>query len=132
MNDDAAAAGILALMLGGGIVTVLFVVLFVIFPFICMWKVFEKAGKPGWAGIVPVYNFIVLLELAGKPLWWVAVIMLVPCVNVVFIVLAYVAFAERFGKSGAFAVGMALLPFVFWPILAFDSSTFKALPTPRA
>jgi hypothetical protein len=50
-----------------------------------MWKIYEKAGKPGWAAIVPIYNIIVLLEIIGKPVWWL-LLFLVPCVNIIFAV----------------------------------------------
>jgi hypothetical protein len=44
------------------------------------WKIHEKAGKPGWTAIVPIYNTVVLLELTGKPIWWIA-LLLIPFVN---------------------------------------------------
>ena len=58
-----------------------------------MWKVFTKAGKPGWAAIVPIYNIIVLLQIAGKPTWWI-VLFLIPIVSLIFAILTYVALAE--------------------------------------
>jgi hypothetical protein len=44
-----------------------------------IWKVFQKAGKPGWAAIVPIYNYIVILEIAGKPLWWIILMLISIC-----------------------------------------------------
>ena len=89
------------------------------------WKVFTKAGKPGWAAIVPIYNIIVLLEIVGKPLWWI-VLFIIPLVNIVAAILVNVALAEKFGKEIGFAVGLILLPIVFIPILGFGNATYRA------
>jgi len=62
--------------------SILFWVLMII-VIVGMWKMFEKAGKPGWASLIPIYNFIVLLEIVGKPLWWI-VLMFIPIVNIIF------------------------------------------------
>ncbi len=92
-----------------------------------MWKVFTKAGKPGWAAIVPVYNFVVLLEIAGLPIWYI-VLLLIPFVN--FIGLPFVLtmiginIAKAFGKSGGFAAGLVLLAPVFYPILGFGDARY--------
>ena len=91
------------------------------------WKVFTKAGKPGWAAIVPIYNLIVLLEIAGKPLWWV-VLFFIPFVNLVAVVLVGIAVAEKFGKGTGFGVGLGLLGFVFFPILGFSDATYQGQP----
>ena len=92
-----------------------------------IWKVFTKAGKPGWAAIVPIYNLIVLLEIAGKPLWWI-VLFFIPLVNLVAVVLVGIAVAERFGKGAGFGVGLGLLAFVFYPILGFSDATYQGQP----
>ncbi len=88
------------------------------------WKAFTKAGKPGWAAIIPFYNIIVMLEIAGKPAWWLAIMLLVPIANIVFIFKAYMAFARAYGHGGGFGVGLIFLPFVFWPILGFGSAQY--------
>ncbi|MGZ7042198.1 MAG: DUF5684 domain-containing protein, partial [Thermoanaerobaculia bacterium] len=63
-----------------------------------MWKVFVKAGEPGWAAIVPIYNMIVLLKIAGKPLWWI-ILLFIPFVNFIIVILVYFALAKNFGKG---------------------------------
>ena len=88
------------------------------------WKVFTKAGKPGWAAIVPIYNAIVLLEIAGKPLWWV-ILFFIPIVNIVVAVLVGIAVAKSFGKSDAFGIGLGLLGFIFFPILGFGDAQYQ-------
>ena len=90
-----------------------------------MWKLFDKAGKPGWASIVPIYHFIVLLEIAGKPVWWL--VLLFPFFPVIWIILL-IEIAARFGKGGGFAVGLIFLPFIFFPMLGFGSATYQGAP----
>lgn len=89
-----------------------------------VWKVFAKAGKPGWAAIIPIYNLIVLLEIAGKPLWWF-ILFLIPVVNLVAAVLVGIAVAKNFGKSDAFGIGLGLLGFIFFPILGFGGAQYQ-------
>ena len=95
------------------------------FMLAAMWKVFTKAGKPGWACLIPIYNAYVLLQIAGKPGWWL-VLMFIPVVNLVIAILTIVGLAKNFGKGGGFAAGLILLPFVFYPILGFGESTYVA------
>lgn len=89
------------------------------------WKVFVKAGQPGWASIIPFYNVYVFTQIAGKPAWWL-VLFLVPLVNVVAAILVFVAIAEKFGKSSGYGVGMALLGFIFVPMLGFGDAQYNA------
>jgi len=84
------------------------------------WKVYEKAGKPGWACIIPIYSTIVLLEIVGKPIWWIF-LFLVPCVNIVFLVWTINLLSKSFGQSEGFTVGLILLSFIFYPILGFGN-----------
>ncbi len=97
---------------------------FLIVMIASIWKVFVKAGKPGWAGIVPIYNAIVMLEIAGRPLWWI-ILMLIPVVNFVIVIIVMIDLAKRFGKGTGFGVGLALLGFIFFPILGFGPARFQ-------
>jgi len=90
---------------------------------ISMWKIYSKAGKPGWAAIIPIYNIIVLLEIVDKPLWWL-ILMLIPFVNIVISIIVTVELAKKFGQSVGFAIGMILLSIIFYPILAFGSAKY--------
>jgi hypothetical protein len=97
-----------------------------------LWKTFEKMGKPGWNGIVPIYNIILILQEVGKPLWWI-VLFFIPIVNVVAAILVMMPFAQKFGKSQAFGIGLALLGFIFFPILGFGDAQYSgAAPAPAA
>ena len=100
---------------------------------ISFWKLFKKAGKPGWASIVPFYNKIVLLELTGKPLWWI-VLWCIPGVNIVIAIIVIKRLAHEFGKGNGFVVGLVLLPFIFMPILAFGKASYTSIypPAPTA
>jgi hypothetical protein len=81
-----------------------------------MWKVFTKAGKPGWASIVPVYNIIILLEIAGKPLWW-TIFVFIPFANLVVLIIVWIEVAHRFGRSTGFGWGLALLALCPHPLV---------------
>src|SRR5437868_1720236 len=68
-----------------------------------MWKVFEKAGRPGWGCLVPIYNLILLLGIAGKPMWWI-VLMLIPGVSIIVAILVSIEVAKKFGQSTGYGV----------------------------
>lgn len=85
---------------------------------ISLWKIFKKAGKPGWASIIPIYNIYIMCEIAEKE-WWYVLLSCVPFANIYAMIVLYNGMAKRFGKSGGFVAGMILLPVIFFPILAF-------------
>ena len=91
---------------------------------VSLWVIFQKAGKPGWAAIIPIYNIVVLLEIIGKPLWWVFMFF-IPFVNIVFAFMTYYALGKRFGKSDGFCIGLVLLSFIFLPMLAFGDAKYQ-------
>jgi hypothetical protein len=96
----------------------------VIIQIAAMWKVFEKAGKPGWAAIIPIYNVIVILDIAGKPWWWI-LLCLIPLVNIVVLIIVYISLARNFGKGVGFALGLMFLSFIFFPILAWGDAQYQ-------
>ena len=85
---------------------------------------FKKAGEPGWAALIPIYNIMVLLKIAGKPMWWV-ILMLIPFVNIIVLIIAIVGLARNFGKGAGFALGLALLAPIFYPILAWGDAQYQ-------
>jgi len=90
-----------------------------------MWKVFAKAGQPGWAAIIPIYNIIVLLQIVGKPIWWI-VLILIPIVNFVVLILLSMELAVCFGKSKAWGfVLLFLFGFIGYPMLGFGPDAYK-------
>lgn len=89
-----------------------------------MWKLFVKAGQPGWAAIVPIYNqYVLTTQIAGRPILWF-ILMLVPCVNIVAAILVMIDVAKSFGKDTGYAIGMVLLPFIFIPMLGFGDAQY--------
>jgi hypothetical protein len=126
-NNDAAALGLIMAMIAGfgmillaGYVVVL----------IGMWKVFTKAGQPGWAVLIPFYNIIVLLRVAGLPWYWVFAVFLpiIPILGVLaYMVLAVMCLhriSTRFGQGVGFTIGLTLLSPIFFLILGFGSSKY--------
>lgn len=124
----------------GAILAFLGIFLFVIFLFmiplvIGMWKTFTKAGRPGWAAIVPFYNIWVLVDIVGRPTWWFAAIVaanlfgsFIPFIGLASLVLLIIIaldMAKSFNKGTGFGVGLAFLPFIFYPILGFGSATYQ-------
>ena len=106
-----------------------FYVALIIFMIVVYWKIFEKAGQPGWASLVPFYNTYVLIVniLEMPPIWfW---LLLVPCANIVvaIILIFMIPFklAEKFGKDTGFAIGLLLLGIIFLPILAFGDARYR-------
>ena len=96
-----------------------------------IWKVFTKAGKPGWAAIVPIYNIICLLDIAGKPAWWF-VLMLIPIVNFIVAIIVSISVAQNFGKSTGFGIGLALLGPIFYPLLGFSDAQYRPVAQSQA
>jgi hypothetical protein len=89
-----------------------------------MWKVFTKAGQPGWASLIPIYNLYVLCKIAGRPGWWL-LLMLIPLVNFIIIIILCIDIAKSFGNGVGFGLGLAILGFIFWPILGFGSAQYQ-------
>lgn len=99
-------------------------IVFIVLMIAAMWRVFSKAGQPGWAALIPIYNVYIMCKVAGRPGWWL-LLMLIPFVNLIIAIILSVDIAKRFGKGVGFAIGMVLLPFIFWPILAFGSAQYE-------
>ncbi len=95
----------------------------IVFMFAAMWKIYEKAGRPGWEAIIPIYNLYILLKIVGKPGWWL-LLFFIPLVNVVFFIWTYNMLSKSFGKDEAFTAGLVLLGFVFLPILGFGDAKY--------
>ncbi len=100
----------------------------VLLMIISMWIVVKKAGRPGVSQIIPIWNVIELVRIAGKPLWWVILILLVPIANIIMLIMTFHGISKAFGKDAGFTVGLILLPFIFWPILAFGKATYTKPP----
>lgn len=109
----------------GAFMMVYFAILLVII--ISLWKIFEKAGKPGWAAIIPIYNIIVLLEIVGKPIWWIF-LLFIPLVNFFIGIYVMHLFSKAFGKDVVMTILLIFLPFIGFPMLAFGDATYGGPP----
>ena len=119
-DSSSAATGLLA---GIGIVGYIISLAIAVFAIVCMWKIFAKAGKPGWAAIVPFYNLYVEFEITwGNGIMFL--LMLIPIANAIIALITMVKLAKAFGKSGGFAAGLIFLPIIFLPMLAFGSAQY--------
>ena len=101
----------------------LFMLAILVFYIAAEWKIYEKAGQPGWACIIPFYNWYILLKIVGKPWWWLFLI-LIPGVNLIFVIWTLNMLSKSFGKDEGFTVGLVLLGFVFIPILGFGDARY--------
>ncbi len=112
---------------GGGLMGGVFGIVWLIVVLVViigMWKVFIKAGQPGWASIIPIYNCYVLCKIAGRPGWWL-LLMLIPFVNFIIWIILSLDLAKKFGKGAGFGIGIALLSFIFVPILGFGDARYQ-------
>ncbi|WP_382303581.1 DUF5684 domain-containing protein [Herbiconiux sp. UC225_62] len=99
-----------------------------------MWVTFIKAGRPGWAAIIPFYNIYTLCKVAGKPGWW-WIWYLIPIVNIIIGIIVAVNVARNFGKGGAYGFFLLYwLQFIGYPLIAFGSAVYQGprAETPRA
>jgi hypothetical protein len=130
MNSDYSSA----LGLGGGLFATccwFLGLLLGIFVLVALWKVYVKAGKPGWAAIIPIYNILVLLEIVGKPWWWL-LLLFIPFVNIVIMVIVYIELAKVFGHGVGYGIGLLLLPYIFVAMLGFGSSVYTPPAVPAS
>jgi hypothetical protein len=104
---------------------------------VAMWKLFTKAGQPGWASIIPIYNIYIWCKIVGRPWWWI-LLMLIPLVNFIICIILCIDLAKSFGKGVGFGLGLALLGIIFFPILGFGSAQYQGpaagglTPAPQA
>lgn len=119
-NVDAETGGLIALFAGAYLI---FMVVFYLIYSFCIGKVLEKAGKPLWAGFVPIYNVMLLLEIVGRPTWWL-ILFLIPIVNIIVWVIVCVDIAKSFGKDVVYGVLLAFAGVIMWPVLAFSDATY--------
>jgi hypothetical protein len=123
---DGASQGIMAAA-GAFMFVYLLIMLLMI---VSMWKIFSKAGRPGWASIIPIYNIIVWLDIVGKPVWWI-ILLIIPIVNIVILIMLIHQLSVAFGQGIGSTLLMLFLPFIGFPMLAFGSATYQR-PMPIA
>ena len=100
-------------------------IIFAVLVIAGMWAAFSKAGQPGWAALIPFYNIYVWLKVAGRPGWWL-ILLLIPIVNFVISIIVSLDVAKSFGKSGVFGFfGLWLFGFIGYPMLGFGSAQYR-------
>jgi hypothetical protein len=95
----------------------------IIFYIVAGWKVFVKAGEPGWGIFVPIYNLYLICKISGRPEWWL-ILFFIPLVNIVIGLIIAMDIAKAFSKGPGFGIGLWLLSFIFVPILGFGSAQY--------
>jgi len=107
----------------GGLCGGIFGIAFAILVIAAYWKIFVKAGQPGWASIIPIYNLFVLLKVVGRPWWWL-LLMLVPFLNIVIMVIVLNDLSKAFGHGVGFTLGLIFLNVIFFLILGFGGDKY--------
>lgn len=102
----------------------IFIAILVIITIAALWRIYEKAGKPGWAAIIPIYNIIVLMEIIGKPWWWL-LLLLFPPTTLIFAIWSINLLSKSFGQGAGFTIGLLLVGIIFYPMLAFGNYEYK-------
>ena len=103
--------------------TILYIAL-IVFSIIIMWKVYVKAGQPGWGCIIPFYNIYLMMKIAGRPGWWL-LLFFIPIVNLVISIIVMIDIAKKFGKGTGFGIGLVFLNLIFFAILAFGDAEYQ-------
>jgi hypothetical protein len=118
---------------GAGFVFVMVLIVFAIYAFLayCMGKVFEKAGKPLWTGFVPIYNYLIWIEIVGRPQWWI-ILYFIPFVNFIIQIVLAIDLAKSFGKDTLFGVAIAFLSPIMLPVMAFSNDVQYTGPSAAA
>ncbi len=115
----------MAALIGTGVFTVYMIIALgmLVLTIVARWKIYSKAGKPGWASLIPFYSEYCLFDIA----WgngWLFLLGFVPCVNVVVMIMLYFKLAKAFGKGTGFGFGLVFLNTIFVLILGFDHSQY--------
>lgn len=139
---DAEAAGLFAFFAAFSLFFIVIGIVLLVIYIAALWKIFVKAGQPGWAAIVPFYNIYVMLQIVGRPGWWL-ILYFIPVANVVVAIMNSIDLAKSFGKDAVFGVLLNfLVPALIgipvgWLILGFGKEEYKGpaveeSPTPSA
>ena len=105
------------------VVTLIFIAV-ILFYIYCLWRLFEKAGRPGWESIIPVYHSYIMITKLAKLEWWYLLLLFVPVVNIFAIFKIQIEMAKNFGKSIMYGVGLVFFGFILLPMLALGDAKF--------
>jgi hypothetical protein len=93
---------------------------FVLFFAVVHWKIYTKAGRPGWESLIPIYNFYIFGKISGRSGWWL-LRLLIPIAGIYFAIVLIRSFARSFGQGVGFTVGLLFLGIIFYPMIAFGN-----------
>jgi len=116
-----------ALLASSGIIWLIYLAIIVAYV-VGLWMTYTKAGKPGWAAIIPIYNLYVLLKIVGRPGWWL-ILFFIPFLGLVMDIIVMLDLAKSFRKGTGFALGLIFFPFIFIPILGFGEASYAGPAT---
>ena len=125
-NDAAVATGAAAAVMAFFAAFALVILAVAVIHVVAMWKVYAKAGQPGWACLIPIYNLYVELRIAGMSPLWLLTLLACGVGYIIPWILCQVKMAQRFGKSTSFALGLIFFNLIFVLILAFGSAQYVA------
>ena len=109
--DGAGVVGVILLILG-----ILIGLAYIVLLIVSWWRIYTKAGRPGWANLIPVYGAIEFFNVAwGNGAYFL--FMLLPVINVLVFIITIQKLSESFGRGIGYTLGMFLLPGIFIPIL---------------
>jgi len=108
---------------GGAFIGLILYLAIIVLEIAGWWLIFAKAGRPGWGALIPIYNVYLICKVAGRPGWWL-LLFLIPLVNIAIAIILGIDIAKNFAKSAGFGVGLAILGFIFAPILGFGDATY--------
>lgn len=113
------------IFLGLTITTWISIAFFVLVVYVvAQWKIYEKAGQPGWAVLIPFYNIYILLKIVGKPSWWLLLIIFVPFLNIILAIWMTNLLSKSFGKDVLFTLGLLFVGIIFYPLLGFSDAKY--------
>lgn len=113
------------LLAGIGTGTIIWAIIVAVFMIIVLWKIYAKAGQPGWAAIIPIYNLVVMFRIIKMEWWHILIMLFVPFASVVYAILIPIKLAKVFGKSTGFGVLSIFFSIICYPILAFGSAKYE-------
>ncbi|MCK5775942.1 MAG: signal peptidase I [Bacteroidales bacterium] len=91
---------------------------------VAKWKVYEKAGQPGWASLIPFYNIYIILKIVGKPGWWLLVIIFFPPVGIFLAIWMINLLSKSFGRGIICTLGLIFLSPIFYLLLGFGDAKY--------
>lgn len=138
MTETEAISTVAGVLVGFVLIVLLIALAVSLVILIAKWKAYSKAGEQGWKVLIPIYNQYTLCKIVGVSPWWILIVFIGTLLNgipfigslislaasIYFLILLNVSVAKAYGKDAGFAVGLILLPIVFWPILGFGKAEF--------